>query len=389
MSADISQEELDQIAKVFKELNIKPKADTAQDFKQWMTQYVAQMNEEEFVNVKTEPHADTGTSSASASGSSFSSHIPKISCFSGDGSKNDTTYDLWRYEVDCLIKEKCKEEIIAQSIRRSLRGDAGKVAMRLGPGATVTQILDKMESVFGTIERGETIMEQFYSARQEKGEDSMSWSCRLEEIYRKAVIKGVATKEDANEKLRSKFWNGLHQWIKDITGYKFDALTNFDELRKEIRLVEKEHETKKAQSNMAVTSSEAEKGDEIKELKGMIQQLTTKVSAMEQQRTNRKDLGESYGRFPPPQSKRGNGAGNLYRGHPNFKNYSGPRYPQAYNYDYYYGYNSQESAQTEDEEPIICYKCRQPGHIARYCQVRMDHSRRYLNVRRPSLRGKR
>lgn len=103
------------------------------------------MNEEEFVNVKT-----TKNNKSSASGSNTSSYIPKISCFSGDGSKNDTTYDLWRYEVDCLIKERYKEESIAQSIRRSLRGDAGKVAMRLGPGATVTQILDNMESVFGT-----------------------------------------------------------------------------------------------------------------------------------------------------------------------------------------------------------------------------------------------
>lgn len=291
--------------------------------------------------------------------------------------------------MDCLIKEKYKEESIAQSIRRSLRGDAGKVAMRLGPGATVTQILDKMESVFGTIERGETIMEQFYSARQQKDEDSMSWSCRLEEIYRKAVIKGVATQADANEKLRSKFWNGLHQWIKDITGYKFDALTNFDELRKEIRLVEKEHVTKRAQSNMAVTSSETEKQDEIKELKGMIQQLTTKVSAIEQ--------GSTYKRFEQQptnwdhkgqqqQYRRGN-----YQSRNTCGSYSrSPRYHQGYYRQYEYGYGDREAnlQETEDGEPI-CYRCKQPGHIARRCTVRMDHSRRNLNLRRPSLRGRR
>lgn len=47
-------------------------------------------------------------------------------------------------------------------------------------------------------------MEQFYSARQQKADDSLSWSCRLEKIYRKVVIKGVATQAVANEKLRSK-----------------------------------------------------------------------------------------------------------------------------------------------------------------------------------------
>ena len=77
-----------------------------------------------------------------------------------------------------------------KAIRRSLRGDAGKVAMRLGPEANVDDILDKMESVFGSLERGEKVLEEFYSSTQRKDEDSMAWSCRLEEIFRKAVIKG-------------------------------------------------------------------------------------------------------------------------------------------------------------------------------------------------------
>lgn len=229
--------------------------------------------------------------------------------------------------------------------------------------------------------RGETIVEQFYSARQQKDEDSMSWSCRLEEIYRKAVIKGVATQADANEKLRSKFWNGLHQWIKYITGYKFDALTNFDELRKEIRLVEKEHVTNRAQSNMGVISSETDKQDEIKDLKGMIQQLTTRVSAIEQ--------GRMYKRFEQQptnwdhkdqqqQSRRGN-----YQSRNSYGSYSrSPRYHQGYYRQYEYGYGDRETKLQETENGVpICYRCKQPGHLARRCTVRMDHSRRSLNIR--------
>ena len=166
---------------------MKPKADSASDLKQWMVDYVTQM-QGGGVNggVKQEP----GTGSATTS-KLMTHHIPKVSCFSGDSSKQDTSYDLWRYEVDCLIKEKYSEEAIAQAIRRSLRGDAGKVAMRLGPEAKVDDILDKMESVFGSLERGEKVLEEFYSSRQRKDEDSMAWICRLEEIFRKAVIKGV------------------------------------------------------------------------------------------------------------------------------------------------------------------------------------------------------
>ena len=128
--AELSQYELEHIASVFKEINVKPKADTPKDFKQWMTNYVAHMNTEGDANVKKEQNATNDQSSASTKVTSH--YIPKISCFSGDGGKQDTTYDLWRYEVDCLIKEKYSEETIAQSMRLSLRGDAGKVAMRLG-----------------------------------------------------------------------------------------------------------------------------------------------------------------------------------------------------------------------------------------------------------------
>lgn len=57
----------------------------------------------------------------------------------------------------------------------------------------------------------------------------------------------------------------MHQWIKDITGYKSNVPTNFDELGEEIRLLDKEHTPKTAQSNMTVASNETER-DEIKEL---------------------------------------------------------------------------------------------------------------------------
>ena len=297
--AELSESEVQHLTDIFKQLKVKPKCDTVEDFKRWMSDFVKQMQSDGSGTVKQEVQPENAQTTSASSASHASSHyIPKLSCFSGDGSKQDTTYDLWRYEVECLIHEKYKEEIIAQSIRRSLRGDAGKVAMRLGPEATITQILEKMESVFGTAERGEKIIQEFYSASQGKGEDSMSWSCRLEEIYRKAVIKGAAKREEANDKLRTRYWNGLHQWIRDITGYKFDQLTDFDALRKEIRLVEKEHDSKKAQSNMAVTSSDSDKGDEMKELKGMIQQLTSKVEKLE----------SNQGRNKPEQHGRGNNA---------------------------------------------------------------------------------
>ena len=384
--AEFSTEELEAIGAALKDMNVKPKADSATDLKQWMVDYVTQMQGGGGNGgVKQEPGTGPATTSKL-----MTHHIPKVSCFSGDGSKQDTSYDLWRYEVDCLIKEKYSEEAIAQAIRRSLRGDAGKVAMRLGPEAKVDDILDKMESVFGSLERGEKVLEEFYSSTQRKDEDSMAWSCRLEEIFRKAVIKGVMNRYEANDKLKSRYWNGLHQWLKDISGYKYDQLTDFDELRKEVRLMEQEHSGKKTtQSNMAVSSGGATgQSSDIQELKGMIQQLTTKVNQLEKGNQKGDDKSAKggkgqHGGYGTPQHRgdrqRGRGRGQQY-----------DRRPQRHD-DYYYddNYDGYHDDQYDDQPGPICYRCGQEGHLAVGCRVILDHRRKPLNYGRPASRGRR
>ena len=379
--AEPSQEELKLLAAVFKDLKVKPKMDTPDDFKKWMVSYVSQMGDKSGVQVKQESSTD------SPSTVKLTTHyIPKLSCYHGDVSKQDVvTYDQWRYEVDCLVKEKYAESIIGQSIRNSLRGNAAKVVMRLGSEASLKEVLDKMESIFGSIERGESVMQEFYSAAQGPSEDSMTWSCRLEEIYRKAVEKGVATRAEQNDKLRSRYYNGLQQWLRDITAYKFDSVQDFDKLRRDVRLVEKEHEVTKTQSKMAVASTDSvkeQKTDEFNELKGMIQQLSAKVSDIEkgqqkkgtQQHDDWTDAGQRS-----------------YRGRGN-RGYSRGPYRRQYHQQNQYEPDAQwdpmEPSHTDDGEPI-CFRCRQPGHLAVGCRVLLDHSRRGLNFRRPPSRGRR
>ena len=69
---------------------------------------------------------------------------PRISIFYGDSVKGEATYAQWVYEVKCLLIEKThKPKVIAQAIRRSLRGEASNLVRRLGIGATIPEILDK------------------------------------------------------------------------------------------------------------------------------------------------------------------------------------------------------------------------------------------------------
>ena len=74
-------------------------------------------------------------------------------------------------------------------LERYLKGKANHVIMHLGPGASVSTIIRKLDSIYGTMDEKEDILSAFYSARQKEDEASAHWSCRLEDILRKASIK--------------------------------------------------------------------------------------------------------------------------------------------------------------------------------------------------------
>ena len=58
-------------------------------------------------------------------------------------------------EVQCLLKQKYDEDAILNAVRRSLRGEAGLVAMRLELNATVHDIIKKLDSIYWTVDKKE------------------------------------------------------------------------------------------------------------------------------------------------------------------------------------------------------------------------------------------
>ena len=112
--------------------------------------------------------------------------------------------------------------------------------MRLGTEATLQQLLDKLEGIYGTVELHENVMTEFYSSKQQEVETAAVWGCRLESILDKAVERGQANKEAINEMLRTKFWTGLKPELKDATAHKYEIITSYEELLKFVRCVEHE-----------------------------------------------------------------------------------------------------------------------------------------------------
>ena len=282
-----------------------PQAGTEEELEEWMLAHLRTAGK---VPVETEddqePPPNLGT--AGVKSEEFVStqhtpgavqHIPRISTFSGDtDSKSDVGFDLWSYEVRCLIKEGVySQAAILQAVRRSLKGEAGRVVMRCGDGADVDQILDRLDAVYGIVDTGETFLAQFYAARQGKEENVTKWGCRLEDLLDKAIQVGLIAGKDLDEMLRNRFWMGLRTDLKQTSRHKFDTVRSFDRLRVEIRMIEQEFKSAEQQADsdqskkmkdgaVKMTSTEGTRqkdASEMSELKGLYHKLASNIQTMQ------------------------------------------------------------------------------------------------------------
>ena len=428
--AELTQEESAKLIAVFNKLKIKPKADTAEDLEQWLKSFSTEGS------VKVEPGAQTSTTTTVVT----SSQQPRISLFYGDNIKGEATYAQWVYEVKCLLLEKThKPEAISQAIRRSLRGEASNLARRLGISATIPEILNKFESVYGDVDTKEHLLSKFYSAKQGESENVTKWSCRLEDILSTAVERKLVEPEKVNEMLRNMFWQGLKPALKDISGYKFEKITDFDKLRVEIRKLEQDHlSIESSVPHCSVAIDQKEENKDIKEMKAMIQSLTNTVQQLEE-KVNSSQIVKPK-EYNKGNSSRGKGKRqDDYRDNAQNQSYRPPRQnydPQQYfqQPDQYQSPNQSQGQkfnresqqnryqppnQRKGQGPIVnetdqqfqgqgqsyrsnhgqgnfepyesddfnrgplCFRCRQYGHYQWRCPVRMDHSRAHLNWNKP------
>ena len=170
---------------------------------------------------------------------------PFISSFSGADPvpQKEVSFDDWKLETKYLINSSPYPDlIINQALRNSLRGHARKVVNTLKPNVTTAEILEKLESVFGNVASGESIVQEFYNAYQKPNESTTLWGIRLEEIFEKAREKGHVTKEQKENMLKNKFWRGLYRTdLKNATHVYFVSdKINFETLRKKVRAEEYE-----------------------------------------------------------------------------------------------------------------------------------------------------
>lgn len=210
--------------------------------------------------------------------------VPKISTFSGDESpqRGETTYEGWRYEVRCLASDSTlSEELILQAIRKSLRGIARQTLIPLGPRATLSEILRKLDTFFGNVASNEVVLQQFYSATQKEGESVTAYGCRLEALLQLAINSGHVNSAARDDMLRSKFWTGLRcDKLKGQTRHKYDSIKSYDLLLREVRAVDLELNPAQKATDKSKKAKAQHNPVQVSESDTKLDKLTNQVSAL-------------------------------------------------------------------------------------------------------------
>ena len=176
---------------------------------------------------------------------------PVIPAFHG------TDVDIWKMDIESLMKGAIfPDEVLAQSVRNSLKGQTRRILLTLKTPASTKEIVDKVEEIYGKTEKDDKILEEFYSASQLEKESVSEWGIRIESMWQEAVKKGEVEDVKRDQKLKTRFWKGLrNEKIKEATRISYESKDTFEKLRSKSRIEEEEVERfqkrgVKAKSNM-------------------------------------------------------------------------------------------------------------------------------------------
>lgn len=230
-----TEDEVSELLDSFLAMGVKPKAHSKEELQAWM-KYFCTSTEPSFKEERPLYY-----SSRKERDVQILPSTPRISTFSGDStSKTYVAFDVWKFEVEQLLSSDYKDEVIRQSIFKSLRGQAGKIAMRFGHNVAVHHLINKLEGIFGIVEEAQDILAEFYSTHQKESESVADWSCRLEDLLQKTIDSGEVSMAAINDMPRTRFYGGLRPAIKMRSAHKYDAIKDFEELVVNVRRIEHE-----------------------------------------------------------------------------------------------------------------------------------------------------
>ena len=371
-----TSEEKDRLIDMFESLDLKPDIADPQSLKTWMANYVKDQG-------RSGHDANPETGISSISKNTHVIQMPRLASFSGSTDHKEVSYESWRYEVlNLLSKGTHSPKEIETAVKKSLRGEASDAVRRLGIDADIDMVIFKLDGIYGLVEDADQLFGQFYSAKQKPGEKVSSWGCRIEDLLFRANRQEPLHATSMNDMLRKKFWNGLLPKLREASRSKTEHIKDFNKLMIAVRKIECEQpdievttlsDSKKGHVKMAKAETRQESESEMEILKGVVCQLTTKLDELQ---VAMHAKGESEVRKPSQFQSRDRGTRGRggYRGrqtHWKQNQWSGGQYQNNV------GSSRNVVQGGTQHQDVICYRCKQVGHIAFGCRV--DLSKLPLN----------
>ena len=335
-------------------LGIKPKIGSVEDVTALL---------HAFSGVKTDPEEFKMDSSVRQGNYQY----PKLSQFYGEDGKGEVTWVAFKYEIEALLCDKVfTQEQILLGVRRACKGKAGDKIRRLGPHISITDVLQKFDSDYGSVESREMVMKKFYSCQQKDDESVTIYASRLEEIFDQAIHLQALRRSDVNV-LKEVFHAGLKREIKLMSMYQFDKISNYDDFKREIRKLESSiSENLKSTCKATVNVDSMTQSKDMAEMKELLKQLNERIGKLEKEKEEQTKQTQGYSQRG--RGFRGRSRGYRGRGRGDYR----PQRPISNQTFQPTCWSCNEKGHLRRDCPsvtsnIVCYNCQQPGHKQNNC----------------------
>ncbi|XP_052782920.1 uncharacterized protein MCAP_0864-like [Mya arenaria] len=242
--------------------------------------------------------------------------------------KNESSFEEFKLEFES-VRQIYSEQVLKQTLRKTLKEQARKTMLHLGTKATVNDIMKSLEENFGNVASEDSILSRFLLAEQKQDESIVEWGLRLEDILLQVCHKSKMDETEKRLKLKNRFWRGLRSdELRQSTRAHFDSSMSYEELKNkvrseeyEIRLMKERTGVRSKTGKVNVTSAEIqtkETNDLISNLMKKIENLDRKFEDMKKAQIG-PDIDRTYenrqdqGRYRGAKS-RGRGRGGYSRG---------------------------------------------------------------------------
>ena len=202
----------------------------------------------------------------------------RISTFSG--ASKDSSYEQFRFEVKGYINQGIPEGLILMSVRRALKGQAQEMVLHMGETATLKDVIQRFDMLYGDVNPPQVLLAEFYAATQRNGEGVTEWYTRVEDlasrIHRKHPT--IISSDNFHLMVNTQFWTKLQNAnIKNALRHKVDTLIGSPKFIVEARKAEMEFKlnVKSNQINTDVTDT----------LKKSLDEILTRLTALEKTST--------------------------------------------------------------------------------------------------------